>query len=63
MKPKETKEPKELATPATPPTPTPETTPIPGGGSWRWTGEGWAPNEASTDPITSITPAPSATPE
>ena len=27
--------------PNTAPTPTPENTPIPGGGSWRWAGTGW----------------------
>jgi hypothetical protein len=32
--------------------PTPENTPIPGGGSWRWdyTQPGWVPNDAYAPP-------------
>lgn len=40
-----------------PPVPTPENTPVPGGGSWRWTPDGWAENTPPANPE----PAPSST--
>lgn len=29
---------------------TPENTPIPGGGSWRWTPQGWVSNDPAPQP-------------
>ena len=41
--------------PALPAPATPENTPIPGGGSWRWAGTGWIEN---TPDATAPQPAP-----
>ena len=54
-------------TPLTTPPPTvltPETTPIPGGGSWRWTDAGWVSNDVPAElsaPTTTATPTPNPT--
>lgn len=38
------------------PAPTPENTPIPGGGSWRWTPSGWVENTPAADPAPAANP-------
>lgn len=48
-----------MSTPAKP-APTPENTPIPGGGSWRWTSDGWVENAPSADPAPAPQPAATA---
>ena len=46
------------AAPGTPNPPTPETTPVPGGGSWHWDAAtaAWLPNPAPGDEAPATTP-------
>lgn len=41
---------------------TPENTPVPGGGSWRWDADqaGWVPNAPYAPPPVNVAPAPVA---
>ncbi len=47
---------------ARPARPTPENTPVPGGGSWRWTPDGWAPNAPPDAPTVTAPAQPTAAP-